>query len=83
MDFLKRFGNLRVAYYAVLDEGGSNKLTICTGIVNKILELCKSYGSLLNESEKVTCMDSIKEMQKRSKDNYLKALLNEAINELK
>jgi hypothetical protein len=31
----------------------------------------------------VTCMDSIKEMQKRSKDNYLKALLNEAINELK
>lgn len=83
MDFLKRFGNLRIAYYAVLDEGGSNKLTITTGIVNKILELCKSYGNLLTESEKTTCIDSIKEMQKRSKDNYLKALLNEAANELK
>lgn len=83
MDFLRRFGNLRVAYYAVLDEGGANKLTICTGIVNKILELCKSSGNLLSESEKAVCIDSMKEIQKHCKDNYLKALLNEAINELK
>lgn len=83
MDFLRRFGNLRVAYYAVQDEGGTNKLTICTGIVNKILELCKSSGNLLSESEKTVCIDSMKEIQKHCKDNYLKALLNEAINELK
>lgn len=83
MDFLRRFGNLRVAYYAIQDEGGANKLTICTGIVNKILELCKSSGNLLSESEKTVCIDSMKEIQKHCKDNYLKALLNEAINELK
>lgn len=83
MDFLRRFGNLRVAYYAIQDEGGANKLTICTGIVNKILELCKSSGNLLSESEKAVCIDSMREIQKHCKDNYLKALLNEAINELK
>ncbi|CCY80665.1 putative uncharacterized protein [Prevotella sp. CAG:1185] len=83
MDFLRRFGNLRVAYNAIQDEGGANKLTICTGIVNKILELCKSSGNLLSESEKTVCIDSMKEIQKHCKDNYLKALLNEAINELK
>lgn len=83
MDFLRRFGNLRVAYYAIQDEDGANKLTICTGIVNKILELCKSSGNLLSESEKTVCIDSMKEIQKHCKDNYLKALLNEAINELK
>lgn len=83
MEFLQRFGNLRAAYQTSLREGGVNNTTLNTGLVNKIVELCKSYGHLLTDSEKSICIDGIKEMQKLSVDNYLKALLNEAINGVK
>lgn len=83
MEFLQRFGNLRAAYQTSLREGGVNNTTLNTGLVNKIVELCKSYGHLLTDSEKSICIDGIKEMQKLSIDNYLKALLNEAINGVK
>lgn len=83
MEFLQRFGNLRAAYQTSLREGGVNDTTLNTVLVNKIVELCKSYGHLLTDSEKSICIDSIKEMQKLSVDNYLKALLNEAINGVK
>lgn len=83
MEFLQRFGNLRAAYQTSLREGGVNNTTLNTGLVNKIVELCKSYGHLLTDSEKSICIEGIKEMQKLSVDNYLKALLNEAINGVK
>lgn len=82
-DFIQKFGNLRVAYKTAQREGHASDTALNTGIVNKILYLCKTYGSLLSESEAKLCTDALNEMKKASYDNYLTGLLEQAAQFLK
>ncbi len=78
-DFLVRFGNLRSIYLTGLKEGEVDNVTLNTGIVNKIVELCKNYSYLLETvQERQVCRNGIIEMQKQSVDKYLIDLLDVA-----
>lgn len=82
-DFLLRFGNLRAAYKINMREGGVDDTMLNTGLVNKIVELCDNYGHVLSDSTKKMCIDSIKELQDITPDEYLDGFLGEAIKKLK
>lgn len=45
--------------------------------------MCKKYGHMLSNSEKSVCIEGITSMLNAGVDNYSKALLREAVNELK
>lgn len=77
MDFLQRFGSLRAIYKKSV--ASHEELDIQTGIVNRILSLCKNYGNLLSKSERTVCAEGLDELRKISTDKYLAALLDEAV----
>jgi len=79
--FLKRFGTLRALY---LDsEINTRSASYRTGLVSKIVSLCKNKASLLSADEKEVCAYGIKEMQKAAIDEYDKRMLNVALKALK
>lgn len=77
MDFLQRFGSLRAIYKKSV--ANHEDLDIQTGIVNRILSLCKNYSNLLSKSERTVCAEGLDELRKISTDKYLAALLDEAV----
>lgn len=81
MDFLKVFGNLRAAF--LTSSKDASNVTFNTGLIYKVVEMCKKYGHMLSNSEKSVCIEGITSMQNAGVDNYSKALLREAVNELK
>ena len=83
-DFMLQFGNLRAAFLDAIKEPEAK--TLPTGIVVKIVRLCKEHGKLLSENEKHTCVNSIVEMsntlKKTNADTFMDGMLQEAKNVL-
>ena len=83
-DFMLQFGNLRVAFLDAVKDAEAK--TLQTGIVVKIVRLCKEHGKLLSENEKRTCINSIAEMSSALKranaDTFMDGMLQEARNVL-
>jgi len=79
IDFIKRFGNLRAAYKTSIKEGGENDTMLNTGLINKMVELCKLHGKKLSTNEQDLCVSELKELQADTYDKYLKHLLGVAI----
>lgn len=82
IDFLQIFGNLTVAYKKNISDEEDNE-TLLIGLANKILEVCRKKGVLLNKNEKLICADTLKELQKMTYSKYLSGLLSEAATSLK
>lgn len=83
-DFMLQFGNLRSAFLDAIKDAEAK--TLQTGIVVKIVRLCKEHGKLLSENEKHTCVNSIVEMsntlKKTNADTFMDGMLQEAKNVL-
>ena len=80
LDFLHRFTSLRTAYKMYTDKGN---LSLKTGIVNKLLRLCKEHGYLLSPHLREVCIAELRNMQSSSRDKFLIGLLDDAILKLK
>lgn len=83
-DFMLQFGNLRVAFLDAVKDAGAK--TLQTGIVVKIVRLCREHGKLLSENEKRTCINSLVEMgnalKKANADTFMDGMIQEARNVL-
>lgn len=82
-DFLRRFTTLRVAYLNKdLRKHFAGWETLQMTLINKIVELCRNYGNLLNKEERIFCMRGIKSMITKTNDQFQKELLVLAISSL-
>lgn len=79
-DFLKRFGTLRSTF---MKSRSYRQIDIRAVLANKIQELCRTNGKLLNSDERQLCINSLKEMQKNESDSYVKGILDLAQSSLK
>lgn len=79
-DFLRRFGSLRTTFKK---SSGNSKYDLRTVLANKIVELCRTHGILLNQDERKFCINSLKDMQAMEWDKYIRGLLDIAISSLK
>ena len=79
-DYLRQFGNLRVAFLESIKD--SKEKALQTGIVMNIVELCKKHAGKFSDNERNTCKLSITEMQRILKqtnpDAFLHGMLDEA-----
>ncbi len=79
-DYLRQFGNLRVAFLEAIKD--SEQKALQTGIVMNIVELCKKHAAKFSDNERNTCKLSITEMQRILKqtnpDAFLHGMLDEA-----
>ena len=80
IDFMLQFGNLRAAFLDAIKDADAK--TLQTGIVVKIVRLCKEKGKILSANEKRTCIDSIADMysvlRKTNDDSFMAGMLQEA-----
>lgn len=80
LDFMLQFGNLRAAFLDAIKDADAK--TLQTGIVVKLVRLCKEKGKLLSNNEKKTCVNSILEMEnvlrKTNADSFMAGMLQEA-----
>ena len=79
MDFIKRFTSLRTTY--ISPELSGQKVVKAT-LANKIVELCREHGKLLNKEERSVCIKALQELRSRTLDNYEKDLFVLAISSL-
>lgn len=79
-DFFRRLSSLRATF---MKSRSTNKDDVRTVLANKILELCREHGKLLNQEERKFCIRSIEDMQMREWDVYIKGLFDIAISDLK
>lgn len=83
-DFMLQFGNMRVAFLNAIKDADAKILQ--TGLVVKIVRLCKENGKLLTANERSTCVNSLNEMsntlRKTNPDSFMEGMLNEARNAL-
>lgn len=87
-EFMMQLNTLRAAFKNAGDlySNFGNQVTLRTlqtGIVNKIVKLCKGYGKLLNADEKIFCATSLNKMKKDTDDEYLQSLLELTANSLR
>ena len=87
-EFMMQLNTLRTAFKNAGDlyPKFGNRVTLHTlqtGIVNKIVKLCKGYGKLLNADEKKFCATSLNKMKKDTDDEYLQSLLELTANSLR
>lgn len=84
VDFMLQFGNLRAAFLDAIKDADAK--TLQTGLVVKIVRLCKDKGKLLNDNEKKTCVTSLVEMgnamRRANNDSFLDGMIQEAKNAL-
>jgi len=80
-DFMMMFGNLRVAFLDAIKDPEQKALQ--TGIVVKLLKLCREHHKLITANERTTCVSSLYEMkdslQKTNADTFITGMLNEAL----
>lgn len=83
-EFLQKLSNLRAALKTAKGEGDSKEktLTLQTGVVNKIVELCNRHGHVLSLQEVYFCKSALKAMKKEISDDYLCGLLDLTANNL-
>ena len=76
MDFIKRFSSLRST---LLSPELIGQRTVQSSLINKIVELCREHGKLLNKEERIVCMKSLKDMVAERNDPYERDLLKLAM----
>lgn len=76
MDFIKRFSSLRST---LLSPELIGQRTVQASLINKIVELCREHGKLLNKEERIVCMKSLKDMVAARNDPYERDLLKLAM----
>lgn len=79
-EFMVQLNTLRAAFKNVKDQypywgNQANRRTLQTGVVNKIVKLCKGYSKLLSVDEKKFCSTALSKMKKDTDDDYLQSLL--------
>ncbi len=87
-EFVQAFSNLRTLFVKQNDEmkrdlqfgrnfgrNTSDKLPMLTAVANKMLVLCASYGSLLNNADGQLVRQTLQELQKASGDKYVGDLM--------
>ena len=80
VEWLTAFNHYRNAFKRAASRGSSSATSYATAI----LKLCKTaQDAQLSDGERSLCRKSIKDLQKCTDDDFLKGLLNEAINHLK
>lgn len=87
-EFMVQLNTLRAAFKNANDQypylgDQVTRRTLQTGVANKIVKLCKSYGKLLNADEKKFCATSLNKMKKDTDDDYLQSLLELTANSLR
>lgn len=87
-EFMMQLNTLRAAFKNAGDLYSNfgnqvTRRTLQTGIVNKIVKLCKGYSKLLNADEKKFCATSLNKMKKDTDDEYLQSLLELTANSLR
>lgn len=80
-DFLAQLNNLRAAFKNAKEQyhwsmQTQQRRNLQTGIVNKIVKLCKEYKSLLSTEEQKFCSNALVKMKKDTDDDYLQNLLD-------
>ena len=80
-DFLTQLNNLRAAFKNAKEQyhwsmQTQQRRNLQTGIVNKIVKLCKEYKSLLSTEEQKFCSNALVKMKKDTDDDYLQSLLD-------
>lgn len=85
IDFLSRFNNLRTLFikYNTPNKTDVDNLSVLTGIVNKIMALCKKNGKMLNSDERRVVTDMLGKMQQDCEDIGLSSMLGLAAKYLK
>ncbi len=78
-EFMQKFGTYRSLYINIAEE---HKEEYRTSIINKMLDLCKNYSSLLTKDEAEVCILGVKKMQKLTSDEYQNGLLSLAVKAL-
>lgn len=79
-EFMQKFSTYRSLYINIAEKQEDEYRT---SILNKMLDLCKNYSSLLNNDEVGVCIIGLKKMQELTYDEYQKALLNLTVKALK
>lgn len=82
-EFLNKFSIIRSTYVKMPHTIGGIDSSLNTALVNKMVQLCSQYYSLLDKDEKDLCIKGLKEMQKYSTDKYLEGRLDIAIKKIK
>lgn len=82
-EFLNKFSIIRSTYVKMPHTIGGIDSSLNTALVNKMVQLCSQYSSLLDKDEKDLCIKGLKEMQKYSTDKYLEGRLDIAIKKIK
>lgn len=79
-EFMVQLNTLRAAFKNAKEQypyfgNQVTRRTLQTGVVNKIVKLCKEYGKLLNLDEKKFCATALVKMKKDTDDDYLQSVL--------
>jgi len=87
-EFMVQLNSLRAAFKNAKDQypyfgNQVNRRTLQTGVVNKIVKLCKGYSKLLNADEKKFCSTALVKMKKDTDDDYLQSVLELAATSIK
>lgn len=77
VDFMKRFGTLRAS---MVSANSADDTLLRSGIVVKIVDLCKKHQHLLTDNERATCQKTLAELIKlySFEDPYIQGMLEEA-----
>ncbi len=83
VDFMRLFGNLRVAFQdAVQSANTTEGRSMLIAVSTKFLEICKRYHGLLSDHEKTVCLTSLVDMAKSCEDKFISGMLHEAVMQL-
>ena len=83
VDFMRLFGNLRVAFQdAVQSANTTEGRSMLIAVSTKLLEICKKHQSLLSDHEKTVCLTSLVDMAKSCEDKFISGMLHEAAMQL-
>ena len=76
LDFMKRFGTLRSSFIST----HASSTLVLSGIVVKIVELCKKHGKLLTDTERDTCDRCLQDLKDNHShgDVFITGMLEEA-----
>ncbi|MGM9712702.1 MAG: hypothetical protein ACI3Y5_01100 [Prevotella sp.] len=83
IDFMRLFGNLRVAFNDALQSANTTEgQSMLMAVSTKLLEICKKHHALLSDHEKTVCLTALVDMAKSCGDKFISGMLHEAVMQL-
>lgn len=83
IDFMRLFGNLRVAFNDALQSANTTEgQSMIMAVSTKLLEICKKHQGLLSDHEKTVCLTALVDMAKSCGDKFISGMLHEAVMQL-